>query len=50
MNNISNKRIGEKHINNSNENFEIIEYFGNTNVTIMFSDGTILYNKKIWCY
>ena len=38
-------RIGEVYITKNGEQFKIIEYFDNKNVTIKFDDGTIVYNK-----
>lgn len=39
------KRIGEIHQTTKAEKFTIIEYFSNTNITIQFNDGTIVYGK-----
>lgn len=39
-------RIGEKYTTNEGYKIEIIEYFNNVTCTILFEDGTILYNKQ----
>ena len=40
-------RTGKKFINNDGEYFTIVEYFCSSNITVKFSDGTIVKNRYI---
>ncbi len=43
------KRVGCKYNNNQGDTFEIVEYYNTHNVTLKFSDGTLLKNKDYNC-
>lgn len=39
-------RVGETRTFQNGQTVIIIEYFNNTNITVQFQDGTILYNRR----
>lgn len=41
-----NERVGEIRMMNNNMEAEIIEYYGSKNITVRFSDGTIVKNRR----